>query len=279
MPTLKIPTRHLHGFVSRAYANRDCAARHTLYQAMSKNPCFASSAGYLLETCVLLWLRHSPAQDYLSCVPATGHGSPELRIPACGEKMQFIREVGDLKCTNENERPMCLVPVSKTFPTCDAIILTNEFVITVQITVASTHHTNDIGCEKVHGSIPKGFSDTRTRCHVFVTDTKDKATSLRSQYTTTTKNIQFYFIFINVNMFNSILTSERVDALEKDKVSRLWLSVNDIYFLTCRKRLLEVWVWICNSFFCANVYPAEGSVDQYDPTHLRRHWRKVASLP
>ena len=47
---------------------------------------------------------------------------PVLKIPACGENMRFIAE--DLGHVAALTLPVCLVPVSRTFPTLDAIVFT-----------------------------------------------------------------------------------------------------------------------------------------------------------
>lgn len=64
--------------------------------------------------------------------------------------MVFFSKAEELENVVEHESLKCLVPVSQDFPTVDAIFLTKNFIITVQITISSTHNANSIGFEKVY---------------------------------------------------------------------------------------------------------------------------------
>ncbi|KAH8981953.1 hypothetical protein EDB86DRAFT_3086651 [Lactarius hatsudake] len=93
-----------------------------------------------------------------------------LDIPACRENMKDLSdsEADDLKdMAEEHERRKCLVPVSQTFPTLEAIAITHEFVITVQMSVTSRDDAENIGSKKY---LPSKILAKRQWCHVFLTD-------------------------------------------------------------------------------------------------------------
>ena len=219
-------SNYILGFVSRAYAKLDLATRQRFYNAISGHTWFGASAGHIFESGVLLWFRYSPAGELLSCNPAeehlTGYPVPVLEIPVCGENMKFISKTEDLRLVAGFDLPVCLVPVPQTFPTADAIVLTEEYIITVQMTVASRHDTNRIGFQTIHDGLPSAFREAHTWCHVFVTDTEDKAKSLRKLQVDPvgTKGIHVYSAFIDIEKLDLITTFARADTLKKDIVSR-----------------------------------------------------------
>lgn len=219
---VEFASNHVLGFVSRAYASHDYASRSKFYKMISAHNWFGASAGYIFETGVLLWLRHPPsppARDYIPCHRASPtRGSPDLNIPACRENIRHFSKVEELgKVDEKDERPMCLVPFSTTFPTLDAIILTDNAVITVQMTISSKHSAKQVGFKKVYDSLPIRFLLGRQRCHVFLTDTEEKAKSLQNQKVQDIPGkmkINFYSAFLNFGNVNSVITTERVQELE-----------------------------------------------------------------
>src|SRR6266571_7772227 len=77
--------------------------------------------------------------------------------------------------------PLCLLPTSKSFPSADAIVITDEFVITIQVTVSDQHSTKGSGFTDIKKLIPHGLRRDNWR-HVFITDDDDdRAVSLRNQ--------------------------------------------------------------------------------------------------
>lgn len=94
-----------------------------------------------------------------------------LDNPACRENMEDLSEADDLKdMADEHERRKCLVPVSQTFPTLDAIAITHEFVITVQMSITSGDDAENIGFKRVYEYLPSKFLAKHQWCHVFLTD-------------------------------------------------------------------------------------------------------------
>ncbi|KAH9048862.1 hypothetical protein EDB84DRAFT_1574436 [Lactarius hengduanensis] len=221
--TAEFASRHLLGFVSRAYAERDRAMRLSFYKQISGHAWFSTSAGRIFETHVLIWSRYTSAEkaeNCLQCTPAVD-ASPLLSIPACGKNMEFFSKAEDLKdMVDEHEHRRCLVPVSQTFPTIDAIFITHKSVITVQMTVASKHSAKIVGFDKVYNNLPSSVLAKRQKCHVFLADTEDKANLLRGQkLTDLPKNmvIHVYSSFVSIEELDPMLTQERVQKLEDDR--------------------------------------------------------------
>ncbi|KAH8981944.1 hypothetical protein EDB86DRAFT_3129307 [Lactarius hatsudake] len=215
--TVEFASDHLLGFISRAYAERDHVTRQIFYKEISGHEWFSTSADRIFKTHILLWFRYASAEDCLPCIRAVGD-SRLLNIPACGENMEFFSNADDLKdMVDEHERQKCLVPVSATFPTLDAIVITHEFVITVQMFVASKGDAENIEFEKVYDYLPSKVLAKRQRCHVCLTDTEDKANLLRRQKLTEIPEkmeTYVYSAFVNIEELDSIVTKERVEELD-----------------------------------------------------------------
>lgn len=224
--TVDFATRNIFGFVLRTYAKQDHATQLSFYRMLRGHSWFGTSAGYFFETHVLLWIRYASTLDYLACTPAMPR-SPSLRISTCGDNVEFFSNVDELKNVDKNETRKCWVPASQTFPTCDAIVLTNNFVITM--TIASKHGAKSSGFEKISNSLPSDFLATRDWCHIFLTDSEDKAGPLRQQKLTETPQkmaIRVYSAVVNIEEWDSLLTAERVETMENDR---------------SEKELLELW--------------------------------------
>ena len=230
--TVQIAKNHLFGIVSRSYAELDQATRQSFFQAISGQRWFDTVAGRIFETHALLWFRNSPDQDTLPCIPADSENNLPLRIPVCGNNLAFFSKAEGLKNVDEQHEGLkCLVPVSQDFPTVDAIFLTENFIITVQMTVASTHDANIIGFEKVYQHLPSKVKATRQWGHVFLSNSEDKATVLREQRLTglpQKMEVGVYSAVIDIEQSASILTLQRVEELNKYEVRRYRLHVIDI---------------------------------------------------
>lgn len=106
------------------------------------------------ETSVFLWLSHHSAIEEHPSGVATEEGSLEFRILSCKEGMEFFHSPSDLKDVDKHdlcEHPMCLVPNVQTFPTFNTIILTNEFIITAQMTIINSVDQGPYKCiDQIH---------------------------------------------------------------------------------------------------------------------------------
>ncbi len=97
---------HIHGFLSRAYANCSRAHRLDLYLKLSGHQWFGATAGQIYKTYILLWLRHASAQDVITCTPSlTSVGFPPLGIPVCGANLQFFNKEDELGHVDANNLP------------------------------------------------------------------------------------------------------------------------------------------------------------------------------
>ena len=222
IPKAKIATPHIGKLISYEIAATEARGRVLFFQSMSKQPMLRSAAGTLFERFVLGWL--ASGSGHLSCTPA--HGSDSLEIPACPGKDQMIlfRSKTTLKNMKVKQLPTCFVPDSQTFPTVDAIILTVNHLITIQVTISNEHSAKTAGFEKVRESGIRNrdlAANTKDRnwCHVFVTDQDNTAESLRNQ----TLNGLPQDISIYSAIFDVGQSVTRVREIEAFDVSGTWL--------------------------------------------------------
>lgn len=233
--TVEFASDHVLGLVSRAYATRDHAARQYFYKTISGHTWFGASVGRIFETSVLLWFRHSPDNDFIQCHSALNR-IPDLRIEPCRENIRYFDKVDELKNVHEEETQLCMVPISQTFKTVDAIIITKLSIITVQMTVSHTHGANLEGFKNIYDAFSPELLSQRGRYHVFITDTVDKAISLGRQKTLAERvkidmSIKLYSAFIEFEKLDSVITGKRVDELETNRASSChWLYVIDTYW-------------------------------------------------
>ncbi|KAH9001047.1 hypothetical protein EDB92DRAFT_2847 [Lactarius akahatsu] len=214
MATVEFGTNHLRGIVARAYARHDHATRVTFYKAISRLSLFSSPAGQMYEINVFLWFRHARNTDFLRCTSSTT-GLP-LAIPACPGNLRFLSKLNELHEMYERGRPICWVPISGTLPTLDAVVLTYDSLITVQITIASKHSANNLAFEDVYRNLPRRLK-TKPWCHVFISDSDYNAKSLREQDLTIPEGTHIYSAVVDVEKLDSeIVTEDRVEALEKE---------------------------------------------------------------
>ena len=228
--SVEFGTNRLREIFVRAYTQQDHAVRYSFYRTIRGHPWFASLAGQIFEIHVLLWFWHTESYRNLSCTYATER-TPRLLIPSCQENLKFFYKAEELKDISEPEKPLCLVPTSRTFPSLDAVVLTSNTVITIKITIAFKHSANEEEFDLIYRNLPPGLLQKRPyRNHVFVTDKEINAKSLREQkslqnLTENPKGIAIFSTAIGVDYLDSTApaTEERVDALEKARVSIYWL--------------------------------------------------------
>ena len=217
--TAEFASDHILGLVSCAYVEQEYAVRQIFLKTISEHPWLSASAGHIFESHVLLWLRHAPADLCLHCTPAK-ESLPLLNIPVCGENMEYFLKVEDLKDADKYQSPKCWVPVAQNLPTMDAIVITDEFVITIQAIISSKHDAKSTGFEKVHICLPSKIS-ARQWCHVFLTNSEKAANSLRVNVLKDLPkkmNIHLYSAFFDTNRWDSILTPGHLEELDQDKV-------------------------------------------------------------
>ncbi|KAI9439307.1 hypothetical protein H4582DRAFT_130435 [Lactarius indigo] len=210
-------TNRLRGIVARAYANHDRATRLRFYSAIRGDPMFSSPAGEIYKSHVLLWFRHARNTEFIPCTSNVPH-SPLLNIPACPGNLKFFSKPDELQEMYKPGLPICWVPTSETLPTLGAVVLTDDAVITVQITIASKRDTKNIGFIDIYRNLPPRLK-TKPRCHVFITDSDSNAESLRDQNLTVPKGTHVYSAIASVEDLDSkvVMTEDCMDALEKER--------------------------------------------------------------
>ncbi|KAI0294602.1 hypothetical protein B0F90DRAFT_1821170 [Multifurca ochricompacta] len=180
VPIGEIATEHLNNLVLDARGGRTVEKQLEFYNLISSHKHFRGSAGFMFEMFVYASLSskgHSTGEG-LVCT-AVHSNSPSLTIPVCGGWSPFTSNPEDV---GDHETPFCLKPDAQNFPTADAIICTNEHVITIQATIADTHSAKVTGFYQVFDGLPPKYRNNRTWCHVFVTDKGGTAKNLRDQW-------------------------------------------------------------------------------------------------
>ncbi|KAH8982417.1 hypothetical protein EDB92DRAFT_124508 [Lactarius akahatsu] len=216
-------TNYLRRAVAHAYANHDHATRRSFYSKIRRDPRFSLPAGQIYEIHVLLWFRHARNTEFLTCT-SNATGLPQLKLPACPRNLKFFSKPQELDKIYEPGRPVCWVPTSETLPALGAVVLTNHSVITVQISITSNHDAKNLGFEDIYRNLPPHLK-TKPRCHVFITDSEFNAESLQEQNLTVPGGTQVFAAIADVEELDSkvAITGDRLEALEKDRVSVYWL--------------------------------------------------------
>ncbi|KAI9456403.1 hypothetical protein BJY52DRAFT_564652 [Lactarius psammicola] len=174
----EMATDHIKAIISYAAAEAEAQERIKFYQKISTQPGFRVSAGKMFEGFVLNWLYAGLDVVPIRCFAT---GQPDLGIPACGEKQTTFFDIkSGLVRVKGDKPPLCLLPISKTFPTADAIVITDEFVITIQVTISDRHTVNESGFTLIKDLLPDPLKRDNWR-HVFITDDDKRAVSLRNQ--------------------------------------------------------------------------------------------------
>jgi hypothetical protein len=224
-PRVDFGTNRLREIFARAYAQQDHAVRRSFYGSIRGDPYFTSLARQMFEIYVLLWFWHAQAQESLPCTGAAVH-SPQLEIPACPGNLKFFYKPEELQTMNEPGLPMCLIPTSRTFPTGtpDAVVLTSNAVITVQIVIAYKYDSKEqLEFDHIYENIPSALLTKRPgRYHVLIMDRVYDSTTFREQKLTQIPvGTHVYATSVHMRHLDSkaLVTEERVRALEKARVS------------------------------------------------------------
>ncbi|KAI0294599.1 hypothetical protein B0F90DRAFT_1919658 [Multifurca ochricompacta] len=128
---MRIETSYLNRFVIEAIAAQDLLQQSEFYFGVSHHSSFKGSAGYMFDMAVLSWLCANSESKELACTPARS--------------------------------------VSKALPAVDAMIFTDDHIITIQVTIAPEYSVKSKGLLQIANSLAKGFRQSRKWCHVFVT--------------------------------------------------------------------------------------------------------------
>lgn len=178
-----LATDYIKEIVSYAAADTSAQEQIHFFQKISTHPTFRAPAGTMFEGFFLSWLFARPNVNTLRCF---GTGQTFLDIPACGKaRTTFFEGKTAVRTVNGDKPPYCLLPKAKNFPTADAIVITNEFIITIQVTVSDKHGASKEGFKEIKGVIPaslkKNGRKNKPWRHVFITHSNERAESLRDQ--------------------------------------------------------------------------------------------------
>ena len=224
-------TNYIRDIILYAAAEVDANELIRFYHLISKIPDFRASAGNMFERFVLSWLSSDPNAPLLICSPAAASDpdNPVLEIPACGmERTSFFGSYTALKKARVDQLPLCLLPTSQTFAAVDAIIYTEDSIITVQVTISNEHSAKGDGLTAIEKAIPSRIKKNRKWCHVFITDNDKNATSLRGQtLSDLPKRFSIYSGVFDIGQLTRARTS--IEAFDEKRVSRSWLHANGAY--------------------------------------------------
>ena len=235
--TMEFGTNHLREIVVLAYAQQEYVVRYKFYKTIRGNPWFSGPVGELYKIHILLWFLHTRADETLLCTGAEA-SFPELQLPSCPTDPKFFLKPEELAKISEPDQPKCLIPTSRNFPTLDAIVLTSDSIITVQITISSKHDATGKGFGLIYNNLPHDMKQKRpNRYHLYITDEETNAKSLQEQnWTDIPTETRVYSTVIGVEHLESKvqLTHDRVKALQKAKVSMcgllcvIWYSLGNM---------------------------------------------------
>ncbi|KAH9039031.1 hypothetical protein EDB84DRAFT_1397173 [Lactarius hengduanensis] len=152
VPVAEMATKHIKTIISCAAAGATAQKRVEFFLAISTQPAFKGSAGSMFEGFVLSWLyAGSKNLEPLRCFATD---QPILEIPTCGkEKTTFFGSKNGLENVKWDELPLCLLPTAKNYPTADAIVITDECIITIQATVSFQHGAKEAGFTQIEDLI------------------------------------------------------------------------------------------------------------------------------
>ncbi|KAH9031086.1 hypothetical protein EDB84DRAFT_180018 [Lactarius hengduanensis] len=210
----EMATDHIKMIISYAAAEATAQDRIYFYQTISTRPEFSAPADKMFKAFVLCWLYARPNVESLRCFATD---QPDLEIPACGEKQTtFFDSKNGLRTVNGNKLPLCLLPRSANFTTADAIVITGESIITIQVTLSDRHSAEGSGVDEINKLVPCRLRRDKLR-HVFVTNDVNMAASLRNQtFTEIPENIIIYSGAFDIG--RSGVTREHMEVFNEKKI-------------------------------------------------------------
>ena len=180
--TLMVTTPYLCDIVKEEIVKHDAAHRAWFYQQASDLPQFQGTLGCLFKKYFFAWINSKHANP-IQCTPKSPKRSVANIIlrPLGHERVSVFSRDSEFGTAKDKELPFSWLPASRNFPTFDAIICTNEHIITIQVAMSSKHTMSPDGFKQLNENLSPGFGSARTWHHIFLTDCKESATSLRRQ--------------------------------------------------------------------------------------------------
>ncbi|KAH9053615.1 hypothetical protein EDB87DRAFT_211620 [Lactarius vividus] len=142
---------------------------------------------------------------------------PHLDSTSRRARKTFFSKSSELQNMVESKCPICWVPTSLV-PSLYAFILTDDSIITLQITVSSRHSASKPGFSRVYDNLPRDLKIKRPkRFHVFITDRDENAKKLREQnLPDIPSGTLVYSTVLDVDQLDlrALVTQKRVGKLE-----------------------------------------------------------------
>ena len=124
------------------------------------------------------------------------------------------------KSANRRQISFAWIPASRSDASFDAVMCTQNDIITIQVTVAATHSVKATGFERLKKYLPKKFKESRRWSHVFVTDHDDTAAKLRRKNYTVADETG-----ISINIYTAVLDISLIqydpEVLKRAKVPQV----------------------------------------------------------
>ena len=226
-----IATDRIKNIILYAAANAQAQDRLSFYLTISKEPGFRKFAGAMFKDLALSWFY---GNCYIPCVTAQLDCTSSLQIPYCGENntVFFASKKALRKDLRMKSLPLLLFPTSPEFTTIDAVVLTEESIITIQVAISDSHPVNRGDFAIIEDYLPNATRRSKRWCHVFITDDENSATSLRSQtFKGLPSEVQIYSTVFDVGTPG--IDRELVEDFnnKKNKVSVLAAQARDWCFM------------------------------------------------
>ncbi|KAH8988881.1 hypothetical protein EDB92DRAFT_1817364 [Lactarius akahatsu] len=198
VPVADVATERIEAIISYAVATAHASERIAFYSTISTHSWFKGSRG----TC-------SRNLFSLGCLLVTWDPSLHPRRPSVTFPPNSYN-------TRVDTLPFCFLPGSRSFPTSDAIVITEKSIITIQATVSRSHTANKDGFDQIQENLPtvkKRRRRKRNWFHVFVTDNESNAVALRTQTSNDLPtHIRVYSARFNVGQS---ITTWRLEAIDQ----------------------------------------------------------------
>ncbi|KAH9062572.1 hypothetical protein EDB83DRAFT_842201 [Lactarius deliciosus] len=183
VPVARVATGHIDEVILKAAVNANAYNnRLEFYDSPRLDKSFRSTAEHIQKSYLFAELSNLPDSMPTFWAPCRGTASeaPVLEIPVCPKHRSIT--LTDLSSMRDMETPrlrtpFCLLIEPLTDAAVDAIVCSDDAIITFQVIVSHPHDTSLGGFEHIRSQLPALFTggEARRWCHVFVaTDTKDE---------------------------------------------------------------------------------------------------------
>jgi len=199
----EISTSYLHQIIVQEITASPCNWQTGFYGIINKHPSFTSLARNIFKIYFYAWvLCRCQLKLPTPYISPTGLdiGSDLQVIPACKE-VCWITGSSFLKNASRFKIPFGWLPITKAFSPIDAIICTDQHIVTIQTSVSAIQCVRLEVLKDIKENFPQAFQAKRTWCHVIVTDDGDRAKNLQIQglKALTENNVSIYSTVLNIH--------------------------------------------------------------------------------